>query len=200
MKLWQSVFFSFCTLASMAQRPVSQKVSTSGLLSKYSVSSIKINSSFGEFCPSIFKNKFYFVSNRPIITGVEFSSNDLTTNDIFVCDRKTPTLFSKPKNITEVNNTYDNGPAMVSSKSNTLIFSSSNKAGKLQIYYAVLENGKWSKPLLHPVSRSGSSYCHPVLSEDEKTLFSRPIRRVDMEEWTFTFRDWMASRGRTPEI
>lgn len=171
MRLWLCIFFSFYILALPAQKPINQKAASSEPLSKYSVSSIKINSSFGEFCPSIHNNKFYFVSNRPNITGVEYASNDHTTTDIFVCDRKTPTLFSKPKILTEVNNKYDNGPAMVSSKGNTLLFSSSNKAGKLQIYFCVLENGKWSKPMLHPVSRSGSSYCHPVLSEDEKTLF-----------------------------
>ena len=139
---------------------------------RYSVSPVTFNSSAAEFCPFFHKDKLYFISNRNEKVVLTYTSSDnQNTSDIFVANRLDSTHFSKPKSLSEINSKFDDGPAMLNENGNYMLFSASNSKGKLQLYFSVFENATWSKPMLHPVSRPGNSYCHPFLSANGKVLF-----------------------------
>ncbi len=138
---------------------------------KYIVSELSLNTSFSEYSPFVLKNELYFVSNRPSGIGITYTSNNQSTSNLFVCTLIDSVTCSKVRTLSEINTVFDDGPAMLTAKGEYMILSASNAKGKLQLYFSVFENGKWSKPMPHPISRANSSYCHPVLSDDGKTLF-----------------------------
>ncbi|HRH64044.1 MAG TPA: hypothetical protein PLI68_12025, partial [Bacteroidia bacterium] len=141
------------------------------LKDKYWVEPVNINSEKDDFSPFMVNGTLYFISNRNTAVGVKYTSNtNENTCDVYSANLLDSITFSKPKPINEFNTAYDDGPVVFSKNGTYALFSASSKKGKLQLYFSVLENGKWSKPLLHPVSRPGDSYCHPYLL-DEKTLF-----------------------------
>ena len=160
-------FVQFCEA-----QPAYPIVAAKEFSERFAVSPLNINSSFSEFSPFISKNKLYFISNRNTNVAVIYSSkSNQNTADIFVSNKMDSVTFSKPKNVTELNSVYDDGPIMLNAKGDYMVFSASNKKGKLQLYFSQLVNEKWTKPLLHPVSRVANSYCHPFLSTDGNTLF-----------------------------
>lgn len=139
---------------------------------RFFVSPINSNTAASEFCPFYLNNKLYFVSNRNEKALLTYTStNNQNTTDLFIATRIDSVNFTKPKSISEINSKYDDGPVMVNKSGDYMIFSASNNKGKLQLYFSVFENGQWTKPALHPVSRSTNSYCHPYLSTNGKTLF-----------------------------
>lgn len=145
-------------------------IRTKTAASKVIVEPIKINTEFSEFSPYLVNNTLFFISNRNEKLGLNYTSNDQNTADIYSCERIDATTFSKPKPVVEINTIFDDGPISFNASGNLAVFSASNKKGKLQLYYSEKVNGKWGAPILHPVSRANDSYCHPVLSEDGNLL------------------------------
>jgi outer membrane protein OmpA-like peptidoglycan-associated protein len=141
------------------------------VVGKYQVSPLSCNTPFSEYAPFVLGSEIYFVSDRPENIGISYVSNDVSTSNLYVCKLLDSVTCTKPKSLSEINTTYDDGPLMLNLKNDYRVFSASNAKGKLQIYFSVLDNGKWSKPILHPISRPANSYCHPILADGGKTLY-----------------------------
>lgn len=163
------LFFAFAFQVTAQPKVPKKKVLE--LKDKYLVEPVSINSEKDDFSPFLVNGTLFFISNRSTVVGLKYTSNtNENTCDIYSANQLDSINFSKPKPLNEFNTAYDDGPVMFSKNGTYALFSASSKKGKLQLYFSILENGKWSKPLLHPVSRPGDSYCHPFLL-DEKTLF-----------------------------
>lgn len=170
MKIYLQVLLILCTFLAHAQKAV-KKTAPQVFTNRFTVQPVSINTELSEFSPFYTSNKLYFVSTMREKMGVAYTSNSSNTTDIFECTKLDSVTFSKPKSIAEINTTMDDGPAMLNSAGNYMVFSASNSKGKLQLYYSTFEAGKWKKPILHPVSRNSNSYCHPFLANNGNTLF-----------------------------
>ncbi|MBL0047145.1 MAG: PKD domain-containing protein [Bacteroidetes bacterium] len=170
MKIKLLALFIFSVFITQAQKAV-KKPAPQVFTNRFMVVPVNINTDQSEFSPFYSSNKLYFVSTLSEKMAVAYTSNSLNTTDIFECTKVDSLSFSKPKSISEINSTMDDGPAMLNSTGNYMVFSASNSKGKLQLYYSTFEAGKWNKPIQHPVSRNSNSYCHPFLTNNGNTLF-----------------------------
>ncbi len=170
MKRASSFLLLFISILSAFSQPKDNSASVKVLTEKVVVLPVNINSEFAEHSPFLSKNNLYFISNRNNKLGLSYTSNNQNTSDIYICKQLDSVSFTKPMVVSNLNTIYDDGPVMLSNKESIAVYSAGSKKGNLQIYYSILQDGAWSKPLLHPVSRGNDSYCHPQLSTNGKVL------------------------------
>ncbi|WP_339622498.1 OmpA family protein [uncultured Winogradskyella sp.] len=129
-------------------------------------------------------NILYFVSTRK-----SNNKKDAWTKqsylDIYKSVRTDDGTLSEPKEITELNTIYHDGPISISADGKTMYFSrdghsegvfkkiKNNKIKLAQqgIYKATMINGKWSNTEALPINSKDYTVSHPSISHDGKTLY-----------------------------
>ncbi|WP_299101061.1 OmpA family protein [uncultured Winogradskyella sp.] len=152
----------------------------------FNVENIAINdenqSDFGAVLSN--ENVLYFVSSRQVA-----SKKDNWTKqpylDIYQSTRNADGTMSQPKQISELNTSYHDGPLTISADGKTMYFSRDGhsegaykkikkkrlKLAQQGLYKATLVNGKWSNIIALPINSNEYTVTHPSLSKDGKTLY-----------------------------
>lgn len=156
---------------------VKRKVST------FSVFPVRgINTPYSEICQGYRDNQLIFISDREFDFNSmgEVSWNSNAYYNIFKADRSinndTVILFRRTKVFSERLIGGDHtGPISIDSTGKFAVFAQVRKIGKSrgkpQLYSSRKKGNKWTKPELLNINRSRSSFSHPALTPDGKTLF-----------------------------
>ncbi len=151
----------------------------------YKITSTSINSEFSDYGPYIFDNKVYFTSAIDSASvrkkTHEWTGQNFT--DIYMASINTDTTLTFLGNFSKKINTKFNESSPIFTKDGkTMYFTRNNylhgKKGKsndkstyVKIYKATFINGEWSNITELPFNNNESSFGHPALSLDEKTLY-----------------------------
>ena len=151
----------------------------------YFIKPTEINSEFSDYGPYYYGNKVYFTS--AVDTGAvrkkthEWTGQNFT--DIYVADVNKDTTLAYSGNFSKKINTKFNESSPVFTKDGkTMYFTRNNflngKKGKsgdkstfVKIYKATMIDGEWANITELPFNNNESSFAHPALSLDEKTMY-----------------------------
>ena len=120
-----------------------------------SISHVSFNKASSEFCPTMYRGKLYFISDRDYYFGVVTFSNGSTRQfyDIYSAEKKDSVHFEKPLNIQgPLNTKLNDGPICITEAGVYITSNNENaKRGKkekapLQILFARHSNNSFSKP------------------------------------------------------
>lgn len=96
-----------------------------------------------------------------------------------------------------VNSSLYDSPISHSNKDGLLFFSnnSNSKENKLGIFYSVVQNGKWSDPLVFPLNSDSYNVTHPFYDEATKRLyyasdFEKGKNKYDIYYSDYNGKDW----------
>ena len=152
---------------------------------KYVLKNIEINSEESDFSPFIYKNDFYFTSNRRNVSSSnkKFAWDESFFLDQYKCNYENG-AFSNVKALSStIDSKYHEGPGIISTDGNTLYLTRSNyldkKLGKdtkkqinLKIYVSKKdEKGNWGKFENFPFNSDEYSIGHPAISADGQTIY-----------------------------
>jgi len=151
----------------------------------YIIKPTDINSEFSDYGPSYYGNKVYFTS--AIDTAAvkkkihEWTGQNFT--DIYVATVNKDTTLSYAGNFSKkVNTKFNESSPIFTKDGKTMYFTRNNflngKKGKsgdkstfVKIYKATLVEGEWGNITELPFNNNESSFAHPALSLDEKTMY-----------------------------
>ena len=151
----------------------------------YIIKSTAVNSKFSDYGPYYSGNKVYYTS--AVDTGAvrkkthEWTGQNFT--DIYVATVKKDTTLSYSGNFSnKVNSKFNESSPVFTKDGNTLYFTRNNflkgKRGKsddkstfVKIYKATLVTNEWSNISELSFNTNESSFAHPALSLDEKTMY-----------------------------
>ncbi|SEP59404.1 OmpA family protein [Flavobacterium urocaniciphilum] len=151
----------------------------------YIIKPTDINSEFSDYGPSYYANKVYFTS--AIDTAAvkkkihEWTGQNFT--DIYVANVNKDTTLSYSGNFSKkVNTKFNESSPIFTKDGKTMYFTRNNflngKKGKsedkstfVKIYKATLVEGEWGNITELPFNNNQSSFAHPALSLDEKTMY-----------------------------
>ena len=151
----------------------------------YLIKPTDINSKFSDYGPYYYANKVYFTS--AIDTAAvrkkthEWTGQNFT--DIYVANVNKDTTLSYSGNFSKkVNTKFNESSPIFTKDGQTMYFTRNNflngKKGKsddkstfVKIYKATLVNGEWDNITELPFNNNESSFAHPALSLDEKTMY-----------------------------
>jgi outer membrane protein OmpA-like peptidoglycan-associated protein len=151
----------------------------------YLIKPTDINSEFSDYGPYYFENKVYFTSAIDS-SAVRKKTHDWTGQnftDIYVANVNKDTTLSYSGNFSKKINTKFNESSPIFTKDGKTIYFTRNnflngKKGKsddkstfVKIYKATLVDGDWANITELPFNTNESSYAHPTLSTDEKTMY-----------------------------
>ena len=151
----------------------------------YLIKPTDINSQFSDYGPYYYGNKVYFTSAIDTAAVVkkthEWTGQNFT--DIYVANVNKDTTLTYSGNFSKKVNTKFNESSPVFTKDGqTMYFTRNNflngKKGKsddkstfVKIYKATLVNGEWDNITELSFNNNESSFAHPALSLDEKTMY-----------------------------
>jgi outer membrane protein OmpA-like peptidoglycan-associated protein len=151
----------------------------------YLIKPTDINSEFSDYGPYYYENKVYFTS--AIDTGAvrkkihEWTGQNYT--DIYVADINKDTTLTYSGNFSKnVNTKFNESTPVFTKDGKTMYFTRNNflngKKGKsedkatfVKIYKATFVDGEWGNITELPFNNNESSFAHPALSLDEKTMY-----------------------------
>lgn len=151
----------------------------------YLIKPTSINSEFSDYGPYYFANNLYYTSAIDT-AAVRKKTHDWTGQnftDIYVATIKMDTTLAYNGNFSKKINTKFNESSPVFTKDGrTMYFTRNNflngRKGKsedkstfVKIYKASLIDGEWSNIIELPFNNNESSFAHPALSLDEKTMY-----------------------------
>ncbi|SDR87367.1 OmpA family protein [Winogradskyella sediminis] len=129
-------------------------------------------------------NILYFVSTRKT-SGKEDAWTNQPYLDIYQSTRDENGDLSTPKEVSELNTIYHDGPLTISADGKTMYFSRDGhsdgtfkklkskrvKVAQQGIYKATLVDGKWGNIEALPINSIDYTVSHPSISSDGKTLY-----------------------------
>lgn len=152
---------------------------------EYVIKPTDINTEFSDYGPYYYANKVYFTS--AIDSGAvrkkthEWTGQNFT--DIYVASVNKDTTLTYSGNYSKKINTKFNESSPVLTKDGKTIYftrnnflngkkgKSSDKSTFVKIYKATLVDGDWANINELPFNNNESSFAHPALSLDEKTMY-----------------------------
>ncbi len=149
---------------------------------KFEISQVQgINTKYSEFSPVPYKNGIVFVSDQKAdqVEGSKFGWTNTPYLSVFYAEFDQDSLhFKKPKLFDHAINTdYHNGPIVFDTSYQQAYFTRVNnlKKGasfenKLQLYVSSFKDKKWQQAIPFIYNDVNSSFAHPALSIDGKTL------------------------------
>lgn len=151
----------------------------------YLIKSTDINTEFSDYGPFYSANKVYFTSaidTAAVVKKIhDWTGQNFT--DIYVANVNKDTTLTYSGNFSKKVNTKFNESSPVFTKDGkTMYFTRNNflngKKGKsgdkstfVKIYKAILVNGEWDNITELSFNNNESSFAHPALSLDEKTMY-----------------------------
>jgi outer membrane protein OmpA-like peptidoglycan-associated protein len=187
------IAFLIGTLLHIAANAIGQNPPSNGSkemtkIVEYNVYNVHgLNSQFAEFSPVLFKQDFVFASNRQYDFNNIGEDNWSKTNhiSIFKAEVRTPAkdsvVATKVRIFDKVFLDGDHtGPICFSSDGTEAIFTRAthrkqnlfgDKVARPQLYMAKFIDNKWTSITKLPFVKVTSSYGHPTLSSDGKTLY-----------------------------
>lgn len=150
----------------------------------FDVTPIEINSKYSDFGAQITDNTIYFVSARNVAQR-NYGWNDQPKLDVYKVDYAEGKVSGTPSSVSELNSKYHEGPICFSPDGKTVYFSresfygkeyekSSDKKtryGKMYLYKATLNNGKWENITALPFNGKEFNSTSPSISKDGSTLY-----------------------------
>ncbi|MGZ3862873.1 MAG: PKD domain-containing protein [Bacteroidia bacterium] len=147
--------------------------------SRIEITRLSINSNRGDFSPFLSNGKLFFTSGRVHRYGLVYIDADTTKEleDIFYAVKNDSLHYRHVHYFSEkVNTKYNDGP-LCFNKTGDVIYITGNDEKRmvngmepLDIFMSKKEHDKWSHPVSLPFCTGTSSYCHPALMHDNKTL------------------------------
>jgi outer membrane protein OmpA-like peptidoglycan-associated protein len=168
------ISFAGIVLSSRAQTETYKEDS-----SRIEISLLQINSNRGDFSPFLSGNKLYFTSGRVHRYGLVYIDADTTKEleDVFYAVKNDSLHFKHIHYFSEkVNTKYNDGP-LCFNKAGDVIYITGNDEKRmtkdvepLDIFMVKKEHHQWGHPVSLPFCTGISSYCHPAIMRDGKTL------------------------------
>ncbi len=153
--------------------------------SKIELTRLAINSNRGDFSPFLSGNKLYFTSGRVHRYGLVYIDADTTKEleDVFYAVKNDSLHFKHVHYFSEkINTKYNDGPLCFNATGDVLFITGNDEkrmikdVEPLDIFMAKKVHGHWEHPSSLPFCTGTSTYCHPALMKDGKTLiFSSDI-------------------------
>lgn len=139
---------------------------------------------YNEFSPVYYRHGIVFCTNRSSGSFVNYSSSrgETTYNINFIDTTKKVTWQNARSFSKSLNTPYNDGPVTFNSRGDTIYYSRnikvdgklgdlSNVRNKLGIFYAVLDEGKWTKIRELRINNEHYNVTTPCLSPDGKRLY-----------------------------
>ena len=182
------VMDKFATLAPNDERAkVLEGDNLSNLLKdskNWEVKTIGVNSKYSDFGAYLKNDKVYFSSARNKARKT-YEWNDQPYLDLYSVDFTDGTLGQTAVEIDGLNTQHHEGPIVISADGNTVYFSRESfaekqfvkssdkkiKLGKMFLYKATNDNGKWVNVTALPFNGKDFNTASPTLSPDGNTLF-----------------------------
>jgi outer membrane protein OmpA-like peptidoglycan-associated protein len=180
----------------------------------YLVSRLSINSNRGDFGPYLLQKKLYFTSGRVHRYGLVYYNEDTTREleDVFYAEQLDSVNFRPPHYFSEkVNTKFNDGP-LCFNRSGDVLYITGNDLKRinhhiepLDIFVSHKVHGHWEAPQALPFCTGHSSYCHPALRRDQKTLIFASdmpggFGGMDLYAATFENGSWSAPQNLGPLI
>lgn len=176
--VWFPLFFTFIGIAQLPSHEI--EIS-------YKVNKIDgVNSIYSEFCPLIFNNQFYFVSDRESDLQNYGENNwkkvsylNIFYSEILENEKDSLKLEYSHRFTTNINSNFHTGPITFSPDKNFLVFTKvvlnqkvegKKVTSRPQLYSAVFNGKKWGDVKKLPFVRPEYSFGHPTFSDDGKIL------------------------------
>ena len=151
----------------------------------YLIKPTEINSEVSDYGPYFYANKIYFTSavDSSAVTKKTHDWTGQNFTDIYVATINKDTTLTYSGNFSKnVNTKFNESSPVFTKDGSTMYFTRNNflkgKKGKsedkstfVKIYKASLVNGEWANITELPFNNNESSFAHPALSLDEKTLY-----------------------------
>lgn len=155
-----------------------------GAAKLFDVKSLEFNSKYSDFGAMLKDSTIYFVSARNTARKT-YEWNDQPFLDIYTTDYKGGKVNSLSLLVDDLNTKYHEGPITISADGNTAYFSRESffdkkgvksddkkvNLGKMNIYKATKENGKWGNVTSVPFNGKNYNTSSPSLTKDGKTLY-----------------------------
>ncbi|MFC7774957.1 OmpA family protein [Flavobacterium sp. GCM10027622] len=156
-----------------------QKVSKS-----WEMKSVGINSKYSDFGAYLKGDKVYFASARNTARKT-YEWNDQPFLDLYEVDFTEGTLGQSPVEVAGLNTSFHEGPVAISADGNTIYFSresfsekqfvkssdKKNRFGKMYLFKATNDNGKWTNVTALPFNGKEFNCSSPSLSADGTVLY-----------------------------
>lgn len=150
----------------------------------FDVTTLDINSKNSDFGGYLKDNTIYFASARNTASR-SYGWNDQPKLDLYKVDYADGKVSGKPLEITDLNSKFHEGPLVFSPDGNTVYFSRESffekdfvkssdkkiKMGKMYIFKAILNNGKWTDISPLPFNDKTFNTSSPSISKDGQTMY-----------------------------
>ena len=177
----------FAALAPNDERAKSDATSISELQrdsKSWEVKTVSINSKYSDFGAYLKDDKVYFASARNTARKT-YEWNDQPFLDLYQVDFTDGTLGQTPVEVAGLNTQYHEGPVAISADGKTIYFSresfaekqfvkssdKKNKFGKMFIFKATNNNGKWENISAVPFNGKEFNSSSPSLSADGTVMY-----------------------------
>ncbi len=147
--------------------------------SKIEITRLPLNSNRGDFSPFLLGNKLFFTSGRVHRYGLVYIDADTTKEleDVFYAEKIDTLHFKHVHYFSEkINTKYNDGPLCFNASGDLLFITGNDEKRMLKdvepldVFMAKKVNGHWEHPTSLPFCTGTSTYCHPTLMKDGKTL------------------------------
>ncbi|MFC4816227.1 OmpA family protein [Flavobacterium sp. GCM10023249] len=150
----------------------------------WEMKSVGINSKYSDFGAYLKGDKVYFASARNT-SRKTYEWNDQPFLDLYEVDFKEGTLGQSPIEVAGLNTSFHEGPVAISADGNTIYFSresfsekqfvkssdKKNRFGKMYLFKATKDNGKWTNVTALPFNGKEFNSSSPSLSADGTVLY-----------------------------
>jgi outer membrane protein OmpA-like peptidoglycan-associated protein/tetratricopeptide (TPR) repeat protein len=151
---------------------------------RFDVNKLSVNSDRSDFGAFLYDDVLYFASSRNESSKI-YGWNDEPFLDIYQSTYKVDGSYSEPIPVDELNTRFHEGPVAITKDGTVIYFSSESfkdklfekdkthklKFGRVNLYKAVKENGKWSNIIPLPFNSKSYSTGNPSIDKDGKVLY-----------------------------
>lgn len=144
------------------------------------VDTVCFNTKGNDFGLRLIGNQMIMVTNASADENGQIPTDELTLRpftdlvEIKDCERRDMVLMNKKYDqLVTINSSLNDGPVSMSEDGQLFFFTnnSNSKKNKLGIFYAILQDGKWSQPLAYPLNSDDFNVTHPYYDSPTKRLY-----------------------------